>query len=203
LFVLTKHPKLTTAAMYIEIEYRNLPSDLFVDIKSTFRCYDIALHIFQDGEEHEYLNGGTADVVVYVGEGLTNLIENDLLHQEFYALIKHYISSTWKKIRDYYLEIGIKLQEDKNYISLNFRISKFNSVEFNLMGNVKKENIARLTDKIFSYLRDKDRIQNDLNNPVFKNNNNYIDIISLNFNLGNDDWEPKNFNEYKKKWITY
>lgn len=187
----------------IEIKYRHLPSDLFVDIENAFRNNDISINIFPDKEDYENFDGSPADILIYINQHLTELIITGLISPAIYDLVKHSISSTWKKIRDYYLKKKNRLEEEKNYISLNFKIDSDNSVEFNLIGDIKEDKISELTDKLFAYISDTNRIQNDLNNPDFKSSEINSNQISLRFNFESNKWEPINYAELRKQMDNF
>ncbi len=83
-------------------------------------------------------------------------------------------------------------------IELNFTIKPDKEIEFNLTGNIDPKNIDVITEKILSYLKDREQQQKDFANPDFKDKHDVKPRIRVRYNPKTERIEIVNFAELKK-----
>lgn len=181
----------------IQITYRHLPSDITDDFQKLSNL-SITVSTRHDKEEFLYFTGGPADIEIYIDTHLTELIVGGLLLPAIYDAIKYSVKTTWKKLIAYYKKKKVELQQDKNYISLTFNLNSDKSLEYNLDGTLNNETIDKLTDKIFEYLQDKEKLHNDFKNPDYKDKEDTKPKIRMRYNPETNSWTPINFVEFEK-----
>ncbi len=181
----------------IKVVYRHLPSDItdeFENIKNS----DFSVIVKEDKKEYFHFSGGPADILIYFEQHPTELIVTGLIIPTIFEGFKYALSTTWKRLTKHSNKKQEKIQNDKNKIELNFKVGQDKTVEFSLRGTANEETIDNAIDKIFEYLRDKTKQENDFQNPDLKGNFDLKPKIRLQYNSQTDKWTPVNFAEIKK-----
>ncbi len=80
---------------------------------------------------------------------------------------------------------------------MTFKIAPDKTIECTLAGNVAPESIDMLTDKVFEYLKDKERQKKDFDEPDFRSDTK--PRIRIRYNPETNQYEPVNFGEMRKR----
>ncbi len=181
----------------IEIYYMRIPdevvNDLSLEIKNSLRIKIV--------RQTEYSNftGGPADIIIYVEEHLGEIIASGIVGNTAFTSVRYLIAGIWRKLVSLYKKDKSGIQQDKNFISLNFKIHSDRSIEFDLAGDIDENVVGKLTEQVFDYLKDKNRIESDLNNPQFQVRDTEKCKIRMRLNPITKEWEPVNFTEIEKQ----
>lgn len=183
----------------VEIRYRHLPSEITDDFKKSLEKSDLILKVSHDRKEYFNFTGGPSDILIYINQHLTELLITGLLAPALYDGLKYSLKNTWKKLVQHYKKRNYQIEEDKNCIELNFKLHKDKTIEFNLNGSIDEKAINVTVDKMFEYLTDKPKHDEDLNNPDLLDGHSLKPRIRLQFNSRTNKWEPTNFAKLKKQ----
>lgn len=183
----------------IEIRYRHIPSEITDDIQKDLERANLTVSIVHDKKEYFNFTGGPADILIYIDNHLTEIIIGGLLLPAAYDTLKYSIKTTWKKLVLHYGKRKSELEEDKNHIELNFKLHENKTIEFNLSGDIDEKTINNVVDKLFEYLKDKEKHNNDFQNKDYKDRLDLKPRIRMRYNPNTNKWEPTNFAEIKKQ----
>jgi hypothetical protein len=181
----------------IEIHYGKIPKEIINDFETGIdKSISLTLH-HENAEEGEVNHfEEAADILIFVNAHLTELMVG-ITGSLVYDGIKYAVKSTWKKLRDHYSKKKREYQEEQNCIELNFKIAPDKTIECTLAGNVAPESIDMLTDKMFEYLKDKERQKRHFDEPDYRSDTK--PRIRIRYNPETNQWEPVNFGEMRKK----
>lgn len=182
----------------IQITYRHLSSEITKDFQNLSVNSNLTVSIRHDKKEFSNFDGGPADIEIFIGTHLTELIVGGLILPAVYDVLKYTIMITWKKLVAYYKKEKIEIQEDKNYISLTFKLKPDRELEYNLKGTFNEQNIDKLNEMIFDYLKDTNKQNSDFLNPDYKNKNDTNPTIRMQYNPKTNSWDAMNFAEFEK-----
>jgi len=183
----------------IEIEYRNLPKGIFQHLKNSIIIENSHFSVNRVDDSFSNFDGGPPDTIFTVNLFLLGLLNNSFLYPGIYDLLKGSIIFLWKKTRNHYYTRKGALEKDKNYISLEFKISQDKAIEFRLEGNISDDGVAQLTDKLFLYLKNGDKVREDLKTYSCKSDDEDSHKFSLEIDQSSNDWNPINFEELKQR----
>ncbi len=183
----------------IKIIYRHLPSEITEDLQNISARTDLTVSTIHDKKEISYFTGGPADIEIFISTHLTELIVGGLILPTIYNLLKYSIKTSWKKLVSYYNKKNIKIEDDKNNISLTFCLKDDRIIEYKLDGTMSEQVIDKLNENIFEYLKDVNKQNKDFLNPDFKNKNETNPKISMQYNPQTSSWEAVNFAECEKQ----
>jgi len=183
----------------IQIIYRNLPSEIIDNFQTISNNSDLIISSIENKEEFYNLTGGPADIEIFINSHLTELIASGLIFPTVYDLLKDSIKTTWKKLTNYYKKKNIQIEEDKNYISLNFKIKPDKTIEYNLVGKLDEQIIDKLNEKIFEYLQNTEKQNEDFANPDLKNKDETEPTIKMYYNSSSTSWLPYDYTVAKMR----
>lgn len=181
----------------IEVRYKQLPFEIIEDFKKNIERSSISITVIHDKYQYYNATGGPADIIIYIDQHLTELIVggvSGLVVNGVYDSIK----TIWKKLQAYYSTQQTEIQEDKNYISLNFKLKPDRTLKYSLEGTVDEKIIINLTENIFKYLKDTEKQNKDFQNPDFKDKDDLKPKIRMRYNPKTNSWNPVNFAEFEK-----
>jgi len=187
----------------IEIDYRNLPQGIFHHLENSIIKGNSHFTIRKSNDNISNFTGGPPDTIITINLFLLGFLTNSFIYPAFYDLFKTSILFLWKKIVGHYSIKKTPLEDDKNYISLQFKIFQNKVIEFNLEGNIPKEKILPVTENIFNYLKDQTKLNHDIENLSFQSDNDSTIILSLEIDHTTFGWKPIDFEERKKRMNEY
>lgn len=182
----------------IKITYRHVPADILNDM-TTLETKNVKVTLHHDRLELFNASGGSADIVIYINNHLTELIVGGLLVNAVYDGIKFCIKSSWKKLVAYYSSRKSKYYDDGTSITLSFEIKPDKTVEYHLEGKVDSAAIDELTEELFRHLNNVSLIEKQISNPDFQDDPDDKPKIRMRFNKKAGKWEPVNFAEWRKE----
>lgn len=181
----------------IEVRYKQLPFEIIEDFEKNIKKSSISITVIHDKDQYYNATGGPADIIIYIDQHLTEIIVggvSGLVINGVYDSIK----TIWKKLRTYYSTKKIEIQEDKNYISLNFKLKPDRTLKYSLEGTVDEKIINNLTANIFEYLKDTEKQNKDFQNLEYKDEDDLKPKIRMRYNPKTNSWNPVNFAEFEK-----
>jgi len=177
----------------LEIRFRHVPSEILAEFQTTPTNRNYTVKIIHDEKMYFSASGGPNDILFFFGTSLTELIVTGVI----YDVISYPIKSTWKRAIEYYKTLKFGIREN-NQITLNFEISKDNDVQFQLDGNCSSESVDKAVDKIFEYLKQREKLNLDFSKKEFHDPQIIKPRIRIRYNQTTNSWEPVNFEEAKK-----
>ena len=181
----------------IEVRYKQLPFEIIEEFENNIEKASISITVIHDKDQYYNATGGPADIIIYIDQHLTEIIVggvSGLVINGVYDSIK----TIWKKLRAYYYSKQIEIQEDKNYISLNFKLKPDRTLKYSLEGTVDEKIINNLTKNIFEYLENTEKQNKDFQNPDYKDKDDFKPKIRMRYNPKTNSWNPVNFAEFEK-----
>lgn len=182
----------------IQITSRNLPKEITEDIQNLSLISNLEISIVHIKSHFSNFSGGPVDIEIGFNIHLTELIIEGLIVPVVYDALKYSIKTIWKKLTKYYHKKNIKIEDDKNYILLSFNLKPDRAIEYRLDGTLNEQTIENLNEKIFDYLKDANKHNQDFLNPDFKDRKEMKPKIRMRFNQETNTWHPVNYSEIEK-----
>jgi hypothetical protein len=180
----------------LEIHHGRIPREVIKDFETNIDK-SISLRLYHEhGEGRVDHFEEAADILIFINAHLTELIVS-ITGSLVYDGIKYAVKGTWKKLRDHYSKQKKEYQEGQNCIELSLKIGPDKTIECTLAGNVAPESIDMLTDKMFEYIKDKERQKKDFDEPDFRSDTK--PRIRIRYNPETNQYEPVNFGEMRKR----